>query len=123
MKAKGRPSYYKERTVNDYTKIIGEVKKARYEALEAVNTPGSINLTIRQEKEAEPMKVTSFRDITNAPSGTVITINTYSYMKTHRGMWVYHNGDFMSEFDFFISLLRAADSHMEIRLAYYPGRH
>ena len=106
-----------------YAKIIGKARKARFEASEIFNEKGQVNFTIPGEKKAESMKVTSFRDITNAPSGTVITINTYSYMKVKKGMWVYHDGTFCTEFDFFTSLLRAVDSHMEIRLAYYPGRH
>ena len=105
----------------DYTKIIAEAKKARFEAAQIFNAKGKINFTIPAEKKAETMTVKSFRDISNAPSGTIITINTYSYMKTNKGMWVYHDGTFMTEFDFFISILRAVDSHMEIRLAYYPG--
>ena len=104
-----------------YAKIIGEASRARYEASEIFNEKDQINFTIPGEKKAQSMKVTGFRDISHAPSGTVITINTYSYMKTHRGMWVYHDGTFRTDFDFFIILLRAVDSHMEIRLAYYPG--
>lgn len=106
-----------------YAKIIGEAKRARYEGTEVFNAKGQINFTIPGEKKAESMTVKSFRDISNAPSGTIITINTFSYMKTNKGMWVYHDGTFLTEFDFFVSLLRASDSHMEIRLAYYPGRH
>jgi hypothetical protein len=106
-----------------YTKIIGEAKKARFEAAQIFNEKDQINFTIPGEKKAASMTVKSFRDISNAPSGTIITINTYSYMKTNKGMWVYHDGTFLTEFDFFISILRAVDSHMEISLAYYPGRH
>lgn len=106
-----------------YAKIIGEAKKARFEATKIFNEKDQINFTIPGEKKAASMTVKSFRDISSTPSGTVITINTYSYMKTDKGMWVYHNGIFLTEFDFFVSLLRAVDSHMEIRLAYYPGRY
>ena len=106
-----------------YAKIIGDARRAHYEATKIFNEKDQINFTISGEKKATSMRVKSFRDISSTPSGTVITINTYSYMKTDKGMWVYHNGISLTEFDFFVFLLRAVDSHMEIRIAYYPGRY
>ena len=103
-----------------YAKIIGEAKKARFEAAQIFNEKDQINFTIPGEKKAASMTVKSFRDISNAPSGTIITINTFSYMKTNKGMWVSYDNRNLTDFDFFIFLLRAVDDEAVIRLAYRP---
>ena len=106
--------------MSDYTNVIKAAIKDRKESLEAINTPDTVDIILVQESEAEPTMVKSFKDITNLPAGTSITINTHAYMKTTKGMWVFYDGQFVTDFDFFIILLRAVDSHMRVRLAHRP---
>ena len=99
-----------------HDKIIEAALKDREESLEFINTPNYFDIFIRQEDETDPMMVRSFKDISNAPAGTLITFYGLAYMKTTDGFWVSYDNRNLTDFDFFIAILRAVDSHMEISL-------
>ena len=106
-----------------HDKIIEAALKDREESLEFINTPNYFDIFIRQEDEADPMMVRSFKDISNAPAGTTITFYGLAYMKPPDGFWVSYDNRNLTDFDFFILLLRAVDDEATIRLVYRPERH
>ena len=103
-----------------HDKIIEAALKDREESLEFINTPNYFDIFIRQEDETDPMMVRSFKDIADAPAGTLITFYGLAYMKTTDGFWVSYDNRNLTDFDFFIFLLRAVDDGATIRLAYRP---
>lgn len=106
-----------------HDKIIEAALKDHEESLEFINTPNYFDIFIRQEDEADSMMVRRFKDIEKAPAGTTITFYGLAYMKTTNGFWVSYDGRFITDFDFFISLLKAVDDGVVIRLAYRPEPH
>lgn len=107
----------------NYTEVIKAAEKDREESLEFINTPNYFDIFIRQEDETDPMMIRSFKDIANAPAGTLITFYGLAYMKTTDGFWVSYDNRTLTDFDFFIFLLRAVDDEATIRLAYRPEPH
>lgn len=106
-----------------HDKIIEAALKDREESLEFINTPNYFDIFIRQEDEAEPMMIRSFTNISNAPAGTLFTFYGLAYMKTTDGFWVSYDNRTLTDFDFFIFLLRAVDDEAVIRLVYRPEPH
>lgn len=106
-----------------HDKIIEAALKDREESLEFINTPNYFDIFIRQEDETDPMMVRSFKDVSNALAGTLITFYGLAYMKTTDGFWVSYDNRNLTDFDFFIFLLRAVDDEAVIRLAYRPEPH
>ena len=103
-----------------HDKIIEAALKDREESLEFINTPNYFDIFIRQEDETDPMMIRSFKDITDALAGTLFTFYGLAYMKTTDGFWVSYDNRTLTDFDFFIFLLRAVDDGAVVRLVYRP---
>lgn len=106
----------------NYTEVIKAAEKDREESLEFINTPNYFDIFIRQEDEADPMVIRSFKSITDTPAGTLITLYGLAYMKTTGDFWVSYDGRFITDFDFFLTLLKAVEDGVAIRLAYRSKR-